>query len=509
MANHQKKIEFNPELFNNIYWHLKKAFENPLIRFIWVYGGSSASKTFSVVQLQVFLMLTETNQNAMIMRKVSTDIRDSIYKDFTDIINDWGLSEYFVCQQNYILCTLTGSYCRFRGLDDSEKVKGIKGFKRVILEEVNQFDYEDLKQIRKRLRGMVGQQIVGIFNPVSEEHWIKKQVFDLETLIEHTTDIYDPIPESNIPISGMWLNEKGNLTIFKTNYLDNVYIVGKWKVNKFGQLVQTGGFLDQHVIDDFEQDKIKDFNYYQIYGLGNWGKIRTGGEFWKDFNANIHTTKIGWDEEKPIFMSWDENINPHITCLLWQIHIKDGKKTAIQIDEICLLDPNNRVISVCNEFAKRYPIERVKGLFVGGDRTSMKEDTKMEKGQNFFTKILEHLKPYRPTLRIQSVNPSVVQSGGFINNCYSGRTNIEILINERCKKSLFDYQYALEDSDGTLKKSKKTNPITKVSYEEFGHCSDCKRYFITTNFADEYMTYIKGGRTSKPTIGKNISRNTY
>ena len=131
----------------------------------------------------------------------------------------------------------------------------------------------------------------------------------------------------------------------------------------------------------YYEDKIKDFNYYQIYGLGNWGKIRTGGEFWKDFNANIHTTKIGWDEEKPIFLSWDENISPHITVLVWQIHIQGDRKKAVQIDEICLPDPNNRVINACNEFIKRYPKDRVKGLFIGGDRTSMKEDTKLEKGQ--------------------------------------------------------------------------------------------------------------------------------
>jgi hypothetical protein len=62
-------------------------------------------------------------------------------------------------------------------------------------------------------------------------------------------------------------------------------------------------------------------------------------------------------------------------------------------------------------------------------------------------------------------------SGAFINEIYrSGYEGISISIGENCKKSLFDYQYALEDSDGTIKKSKKTNPITKVSYEEFGHC---------------------------------------
>ena len=490
------KIDLNPNLFNNVYWHLLKAFNNTLIRFIWLYGGSSASKTYSIVQLQIVLMLSNPNENAIVLRKFAVDIKDSIYSDFKTIISDWDLTDYFTIQINYIQCKLTGSYVRFRGLDDSEKVKGISGFKRVILEEVSQFDELDFKQIKKRLRGQSGQQIIGIFNPISEEHWIKLNVFDKEELTEVESDI-----------SGMWTN--ANTVIMKTNYLDNVYIVGRFKNGQ-----QVGGFIDRHVIDDFEKDKLTDNNYYQIYGLGNWGKLRTGGEFWKDFDANRHLTNIEWNEDLPIFISWDENINPFLTCLVWQFYpldkITKGKRTAVQIDEICLPDPRNRRHHVCNEFIARYPQGRVKGLFVCGDRTSVKEDTGKEKGENFFTDIVKYLKDYHPTLRLQSVNPSVIQSAGFINSIYAGRTEIEILINSKCKKSIYDYQYALESSDGTgLAKTKKTNPVTKVSYEEFGHPSDAKRYVITMAFANEYQTYLRGGRNSIPSIGKNISKNIW
>lgn len=476
----QIKFDFNPDIFNNLYWHLRDAFLNPLIRFIWCYGGSSASKTYSVVQLIIISMMENEDENTMVLRKYAVDIKDSIYSDFTGIIKGWGLEDYFVIQQNYIMCKLTGSYVRFRGLDDSEKIKGLANFKRVVLEEISQFDENDLKQIRKRLRGKANQQIIGIFNPVSEEHWIKTKVFDLEELTE---------VESNI--AGMWVNEKGNLVVFKTNYLDNIFIVGKWSVNAAGQLVQSGGFVDQHTIDDFEKDKVTDFEYYRIYGLGDWGKIRTGGEFWKKFKYADHVNNIKWDRSLPIWMSWDENVNPYLTCTLWQIK---GKHLQ-QIDEICLEDPRNRVKDLCQEFAKRYPLGEVAGLFVGGDRTSIKEDVKLEKGENFFTKILEYLKEYRPILKIQSKNPSVVQSGGFINEIYegNGKSGITIGIHESCKKSIFDYQYALEDSDGTIKKTKKKNKVTGVTYEEFGHCSDTKRYIATTAFDSEYLMYC-GGR---------------
>src|SRR5579859_2318932 len=390
MAQKTLTFDLNPELFNPLYWHLEEAHHNEDIRYIWLMGGSSASKTYSEVQLTLVEMLRAPDYNVLVMRKYGTDIKDSIYSDFKAILQDWEISEYFTCQFGYIRCNLTGSYVRFRGLDDSEKVKGISGFKKVILEEISQFDEVDFKQIKKRLRGITGQQIIGIFNPISEEHWIKQHVFDVDTWIDQPTNIY-----------GKRRNQRGNSVILHTNYLDNKYIVGPQ-------------FVDKHVIDDFEQDKLTDNAYYNVYGLGNWGKLRTGGEFWKDFNPNVHVKNLEWDEKQPISLSWDENISPFLTCLVWQII---GKK-AYQIDEICLSDPRNRVKHVCAEFIKRYPPDRVAGLFIYGDRTSIREDTKKEKGENFFTDITKHLQEYHPKLRMQTVNPSIVQSANFINECF-------------------------------------------------------------------------------------------
>lgn len=494
------EINFNPDLFNNVFWHLKEAFNNTLIRFIWLFGGSSASKTYSVVQLQVIKMLEGPDENALVLRKYATDIRDSIYSDFKNIIIEWGLEDLFIMQQNYIKCK-TGSYVRFRGLDDSEKVKGISNFKRVILEEISQFDEVDLKQIRKRLRGKSGQQIIGIFNPISEEHWIKVNVFDKEVLTEVNSDI-----------SGKWVNESGNTIILKTNYLDNKYIVGPH-------------FIDQHVIDDFEKDKVQDFAYYSVYGLGNWGRLRTGGEFWKDFNPNIHIAPNKvlsnlpalYNPLLPIHMGWDKNVRPYQPCALWQLEFiktPDGKtivkKNFIQFDEFAYEDPRNRVRIVCQDFVSKYPPTLVKGLFVYGDRTAIAEDSTKEKGENMFTEIMSYLKEYRPTLRMQSVNPSVFQSGKFVNACYKYNEGyINLTIGDNCKKSIYDYQYALEDAEGGISKSTKKHPVTGVTYQEFGHFSDIKRYMITVAFSNEYQKFLAGGRATKITTGRNASKNTY
>jgi PBSX family phage terminase large subunit len=523
-------IKFKRRLFNKIFFILRVLFNNETIRFIWVYGGSSASKTYSVVQLLIMKMLENSGETAMVFRKHGVDIKDSIYADFVSIIKAWKLQDHFIIQINYIECKLTGAYIRFRGLDDEHKIKGISGFKRIVLEEISEFDHTDLKQIRKRLRGKKGQQIICLFNPVSEEHWIKKKIFDEEKLYSMVpgdgyggmfVDAKGELVDTSI--SGIQVNDKGNTVILKTNYLDNWFIVGKWKDGKL-----VGGYVDQHTIDDMEKDAIKDPEYYEVYGLGNWGKIRTGSEFWKDFKRTTCTTDIYWCEAQPIFLSWDENVNPYLTCLVWQLYsqprmelikkqliagghewVLEKKYLAIQIDEICLEDPRNRVHDVCAEFKSRFPHGRVAGLFNGGDKTSVKEDTKLEKGENFFTKAEEHLRDYNPRRRLQSVNPSVVQSGGFINQCYRRDTDVAILINRKCEKSIEDYQYAPEDSDGTIKKTRVMNKITKVSYEKYGHPSDAKRYIITYNFADEYQKYLRGGKRHMPKSGKNVSKNSY
>lgn len=511
--DHAPEINFNPDLFNNVFWHIQTAFDSLKVRYIWLFGGSSASKTFSVVQQLVVKMLQGPDENALILRKFAVDIRDSIYSDFKTVISDWGLTDLFVIQQNYIECK-TGSYVRFRGLDDSEKIKGISNFKRVVLEEISQFDEVDLKQIRKRLRGKEGQQIIGIFNPISEEHWIKVNVFDKEELKEVDTNFYSDAAGTNIPISGMWVNAFGNLVILKTNYQDNVYIVGRWAVNASGDLVQVGGFVDQHVIDDFEKDKADDFNYYNVYGLGNWGRLRTGGEFWKDFNTNVHIKENSknqlYNPALPIHMTWDKNVHPYQPCALWQIETIDGKKHFRQFDEIAFADPKNRVRHVLEHFILTYPHTTVKGLFVYGDRTAISEDSTKEKGENMYTEIIGTLKNYHPTLRMQSVNPSVYQSGKFVNACYHhNEGNIWITIGSNCKKSIHDYQYALEDSEGGISKKLVKNKATGVSYQEFGHFSDTKRYLFTVAAHGEYQTFLKSGKATKISTGKAISKNTY
>lgn len=463
-----ESIEFEEGIFNELYFEIDEALTNDLIRFVFIYGGSSAAKTFSFVQWTVLYMMMESGNNSLIFRKFSTDIEGSIFEDFKRVISDWDLNEYFKIQKHYIESKITGSYTRFKGLDDSEKIKGLSGIKKICLEEFSQFDIADFKQVKKRLRGMKGQQIIGIFNPVSEMSFIKTDIFDNEVF----TDI-----DSNI--QSKQINASGDTIVLRTCYLDNIWIVGDGK---------GGGFIDKHVIADFERDKLNDLNYYNIYALGHWGKLRTGGEFLKQFKSEKHVSNYPYDPGLSLHIVFDENVLPYLTCNVYQLN----NRFLRQIDEIMLKDPLNTLKDTCIEFTKRYG-GNMNGLFVYGDATSKKSDTKIQKGQNFYLLIKGYLSKNKPIFRVPKSNPSVIMSRNFTNDVLAGFVDgLEIGFDSKCRNSINDYQYCTEDSEGKVNKKVIKDKITGQSYQEYGHACDTLRYILTAMFIDKYKKFMKG-----------------
>lgn len=463
-----ESIEFEEGIFNNIYHEIDEVFNNDDIRYLFVYGGSSASKTYSYVQRTIVYMLEGKDNNSLIFRKYSTDIEGSIFQDFKSIIDDWGLTEYFKIQKHYIECLITGSYTRFKGLDDSEKIKGLSGIKKICLEEFSQFDVADFKQVKKRLRGSIGQQIIGIFNPVSEMSFIKLDIFDNEVF-------------ANLPskIQEKQINATKDMVVLRTCYLDNIWIVGDGK---------GGGFIDKHVIADFEKDKVLDINYYNIYALGHWGKLRTGGEFLKQFKTEKHVSNYEYNDQLPLHISFDENVLPYLTCNVFQVQNGNIR----QVNEIMLKDPHNTLKDTCEEVLRLYD-NNSHGLFVYGDATSKKQDTKLVKGQNFYLLIKGYLSKMKPTFRVPRSNPSVLMSRNFTNEILAGEVEgVTFGVDSRCRNSINDYQYCTEDENGKVNKKVIRDKVTGQSYQEFGHCCDVLRYILTAIFIDKYKNFQKG-----------------
>ena len=101
------------------------------------------------------------------------------------------------------------------------------------------------------------------------------------------------------------------MLIMRSTYLNNFWVVGSPD--------GSYGFYDAQVIADFEKDKINDYAYYQVYALGEWGTIKTGGEFFRNFEIGKHVGRCEYNERYPIHITIDNNVLPYISIGFWQI----------------------------------------------------------------------------------------------------------------------------------------------------------------------------------------------
>lgn len=492
--------KFNPNAFL-----LLKYVLDATVRFIILYGGSSSGKTFSVAQVILILTMWE-GSNTLVLRKVATSIKDTIYQSFKAAAESLGIYGHFkfVDSLKVITCLDNGARIVFKGLDDEEKIKGLESFKRVVMEELNEFEERDHKQIRKRLRGMEGQQIVHMFNPVDESNWIKKKLFDPQEWHEVPMEV--EIGGKNLPVElttvkSLRMNEgttvlnprtkepeyrPPNTVVLQSTYLNNFWIVGSPD--------GTYGFYDEQCVADFEYDRIHDPDYYNVYALAEWGVIRTGSEFFGSFNRGIHSKAVSYDPEYPIHISVDNNVLPYISFTFWQI--LTGSKTILrQIDEVCAESPDNTVRKAAKLVAKRlkgYDSTLKWRIYLHGDASTRAANSIDDEKRSWLDLLIDALgqEGIEVVDCVGNKNPSVTMSGEFINAIYEGAfEDIGIEIGENCRISIEDYMSVQKDVNGAILKTKVKNKTTGQTYEAHGHLSDTKRYLVVDTLKAEFTAF--------------------
>lgn len=219
------------ELFNPLITKL----QNAKTRFVISFGGAGSSKSYTQTQHEIIRCL-QRKEKLLVIRKVNTTLKDSVISLFTTILNNWGLTQLYTENKSlqYIQFA-NGSQILFKGLDDPEKIKSIAGITRVWIEEASELTKDDFMQLNLRLRGADNLQMTLTFNPIDEEHWIRKHFFETPEIAEKTS-------------------------IIKTTYKDNK-------------------FIDEAYKAELESYQHIDKNYYKIYALGEWGGITEGRIF--------------------------------------------------------------------------------------------------------------------------------------------------------------------------------------------------------------------------------------
>lgn len=469
------EIDFDHKLFNPNFHHAMQYICNKKYRYCFFYGGSSSSKTYSIVQA-ILLTTLDDGRNSLIFRKVQASIKKTIYNDFVEIIDKLQLQKFFKVLNYQIKC-INGAKIDFLGLDDPEKVKGISTYKRIMVDEITELELSDFKQLRKRMRGIENQKLIATFNPVDEGHWLKKQLIDNLNLSQMSNSI-DTIENSEVAE----VNECENYVFVRSTYLNNYYVVG----SKCG----TYGYVDQHTIDDFNMDKLLDPNFYNIYALGMWGNLINGSEYYKQFRRDKHVQNVCINEDLPLHISFDENVRPYLPMTVIQTY--DNK--IVVVDEIIGRSPYNNINDLCKLFAEKYSNFKNKKIYIYGDATSRRNDARTEEGYNLFGMIVSELEEKYGfndiNVRVSDSNPSVSMSGRFINNILVGLTPYQFIINETCIETINDFLYLKEDKAGGIMKERVKDKTNGTTYEKYGHLSDTCRYMIIRYLENEYNKFI-------------------
>lgn len=503
-------MKLERELFSpNAFWLWRYTLDKS-VRFIVLYGGSSSGKSFSVAQFFSILAFYE-GCNMLVMRKVGASIEKTIYADFRAAINGIdGLAECCRFKQNSIVFN-DGGKIDFSGLDDPEKIKGISQYKRVFLDELSEYDETDFKQIRLRLRGQEGQQIVAAFNPISEEHWIKKKWFDRETWHDIPMALTignETLPQELCAVKSVRMNSEKMILnpntgeydrhapdtiVIQSTYLNNFWVVGS-PDGKYG-------YYDQQAIATFENDRINDPDYYQVYALGEWGHIRTGAEFFPSFSHGVVCGRFKYNPELPIHISMDSNVLPYVTATFFQKEYKpDDVQQVTQIDELPIESPNNSARKAAKVIAKRLKEYGYSDkVYLHGDASGKAANTIDCENRSFFDLVIDELERegFVVVDNIGKRNPSVATTGEFINAVWDGRVpGVSIRIDDECTVSIDDYQAVQKDENGAIAKQKVTNPVTKQKYEAHGHVSDCLRYIAHDLLRQQYTDFSMGRKRS-------------
>jgi PBSX family phage terminase large subunit len=490
VANYTPQYNFSKRGFNPLFWHILPLLRDPKIRYIKVEGGSSAAKTYTICQA----LLIDGFQNeysSMVFRRQLVDVVDSIYASFKMAMSGLQL-DYYEQQQHLFKGKDGKSDVRFRGLEDEENIKGIEKFNVVYFNEFNQFEEHLFDQAKLRLRGRPNQKFICDWNPVSSELWQYKNDIDLQEWDELPLFIEgNEYSQLNPEYSFKRINKAGDTVWIKVTYRDNYWVVGR---------PNGGGFIDQQTLDNFEKLRTQKPHLYRIYANGERGIMRTGAEFWKQFNEDKHVKPLKYDNETTIHISLDENVNPYVTISAWQIIEKEIR----QVYEIPCKNPDNNAPKAAQKLIKWLNQIAYKDVvYIYGDPSADKRSTVDENSRSFYDKFIEGLKTagFRIVNRVEKSAPEVALSAAFINDIYEyEHAGYSITIGDNCTTSIYDYISAKEDKDGKMLKEKVKDKVTGVTYEPVGHFSDAKRYFICSLLKSEFNKYKSRG---KPVWGIN------
>ncbi len=445
------------------------------------YGGAvRGGKSFNGVGALVLLHALYPHSRSCIIRKNLETLRRNALPTCNKVIPKSAISRYNGTEYSWTFHN--GSYMFFFGenFDSDKELDRWNGLEVnfIMMDQVEELQFEAWEKANERVgsyfipKNLNLKQpkplIIMTVNPT--QTWVKEKIYDRH--------MAGTLPDD-------WL-----------------YIPAK---------VTDNPHVEQSYLDQLDNLKLINPIKHQRFVLGDWDiQDNVDGAFYKDFDYEKHVSTVYYDPDLVLHITFDFNVNPYMTLLIWQFDFEDPdtvkdrlpRKKLNQIDEFCVEHPNNTTPDACRAFLRKY-YDHENGVIVYGDPAGKTGDTSNEKGHNNYTVIKKELKHFRTKEKVDKAAPPVAPRGEFINTILRnqpakddpdgvGYLGLEIHIDVDCKKSIMDMANVLEDADGGKLKKNTLDKKTRIASRLLTHTSDAMEYMIMRALRSEFKQHLRG-----------------
>lgn len=424
--------------------------------------------------------------------------------------------QQFIKLKSYknVMCFWNGAMVILGSLENYQAQDG-KEFAWAHLDETKDTKEVAVKEVitgRLRQRGLWvtpdGDLIYEMESPARRNLGFKTDLTNAEA-VSYGWKAWNPLFIHTSPASGLvtWLNDWFDLeryrAVIKTEVLkkQHGFYYKEDPVRKTCVVIYSA----YHNADNLPPGKLED----QESSLGPERSLKlvygypfskSGGEYFTDFDRLLHVTHVPFDPDlRTLFLSWDFNVVPYLTCLAAQIKyvvryrdeagIKYSEPqpgyTSFEVMQIrffkeyCFESPLNSVDAIGTKIKEDFPAGSVDITYYGDSQGKNRVE-----GLGDITRydlVETALWSYMHNDSDQVVNPNVspLTRRDLMNDIFGGRTpEVEILIDESCEETIKDFDECKLGPKGKVKIRVKDDD-TGGTYEPLGHTSDAAEYIVS------------------------------
>jgi phage terminase large subunit len=326
------KLSFDPlDIYESMY------LETARYKDLW--GGRGRGGSRQATEYFLYLITQPHYFRGCFLRYIFNDIRDSLFRDFKDRIDEKGMNEadFRINESEMKIEYLpTGNTIISKGVVKTSgrtgKLKSIAGVTHILIEEADEIPEPDFDRLDESLRKIgVDIEIIRVFNPPPASHWIWRdyiltQVVDDPEVDPDEGTYFTAKPKKGSGVLSIWswykdnienLNEKSILVLEKkklrkATYHDYLTITKGYIGESAGGTIMKGCkpcTFDEYLELDYNEIHVLDFgetdtspcalSSIKAHNINRWIKER----WYQPMNEKmigIGFCKLGFNNETPI-----------------------------------------------------------------------------------------------------------------------------------------------------------------------------------------------------------------